>query len=162
MKNIIGVAVFIIALFVVFSFLNSDADNNEVVDNENITNTEASQENSNENGESLERPAENELAGTYTQYDGNLSQYEGKDIVLFFKADWCPSCRILDEDIKSKLSGIPEDVVLLELDYDEETELKKKYGVTTQHTMVQVDIEGELIKKWSGGNRLEDIVSQIN
>jgi thiol-disulfide isomerase/thioredoxin len=113
--------------------------------------------------ETVELAVENNTAsGIYTMYNGDLSKYENKDIVLFLKADWCPSCRVLDGDIKASLGDIPENVVLLELNYDKETELKKKYGVTTQHTMVQVDVNGDLIKKWSGGSRLEDVLSQIN
>jgi len=116
-----------------------------------------------QNNQDTEIAPEAELSsGLYTEYSGNLAQYVDKDIVLFFKAAWCPSCRALDNDIKSNLGDIPENVVLLELDYDTETELKKKYKVTTQHTLVQVDTEGNLINKWSGGNRLEDVLSQIN
>ncbi len=102
------------------------------------------------------------VSGLYTKYAGNLTQYQNKDIILSFKADWCPSCRVIDADIKASLNDIPENVVILELNYDKETELKKKYGVTTQHTFVQVDTDGNMIKKWSGGNKLEDILSQIN
>jgi len=110
----------------------------------------------------LEDTEEVLIAGLYAEYAGNLEQYEGNNIVLFFKADWCPSCRALDSNVKSNLDDVPEDLVLLSLNYDTETELKKKYGVTTQHTLVQIDSEGNMIKKWSGGNRLEDVLNQIN
>jgi thiol-disulfide isomerase/thioredoxin len=86
---------------------------------------------------------------------------DGGKVVLFFKASWCPSCRALDADLKASLGDIPAGVTILELDYDDETELKKKYGVTTQHTLVQVDANGEMITKWSGGNSLASVVSKI-
>ena len=38
-------------------------------------------------------------------------------------------------------------------------ELKKKYEVTYQHTFVQVDAQGNMIKKWSGG-ALADIIDE--
>ncbi len=46
-------------------------------------------------------------------------------------------------------------------DYDTERELKKKYGVTYQHTFVQVDAQGNQIKKWGGSNTLSAVLSQI-
>lgn len=162
-KIIIGVVV-LIALVLIFSGLNNE-DSQEVVNNQE-NNTVSESENSDINGGLIPEADDSEqlgnISGLYAEYAGDLTQYEDKDIVLFFKADWCPSCRVLDSNIQENLNDIPEDVVLLELDYDTETELKKKYGVTTQHTMVQVDTSGEMIKKWSGGNRLEDVLNQID
>jgi hypothetical protein len=52
-------------------------------------------------------------------------------------------------------------VTILEVDYDKYGELKQKYGVTMQHTLVQVDAAGNQIMKWSGGATLEDVVKNI-
>lgn len=99
--------------------------------------------------------------GKYLAYeDINLASLEG-DIVLDFYASWCPSCRKLKKDIESSLGEIPSDLNLVVVNYDAETSLKNKYGVTRQHTMVQVDSQGNLIKKWSGGSTLESIVAQV-
>jgi hypothetical protein len=49
----------------------------------------------------------------------------------------------------------------LKVDYESSTELKKKYGVTYQHTLVQVDAQGNMITKWSGGNTLESLLEKI-
>jgi thiol-disulfide isomerase/thioredoxin len=80
--------------------------------------------------------------------------------VLFFHASWCPSCRGLDKDIVKNAQSIPSDLKILKTDYDTQTELKVKYGVTSQHTLVQVDKDGNMIKKWSGGGTLESVLSQ--
>lgn len=99
--------------------------------------------------------------GKYLAYeDVNLASLEG-DIVLDFYASWCPSCRKLEKDVKESLNDIPSDLTLIKVNYDKETSLKNKYGVTKQHTFVQVDNQGNLIKKWSGGNTLEAVVSNI-
>jgi hypothetical protein len=47
------------------------------------------------------------------------------------------------------------------VDYDNSDELKKKYGVTYQHTLVQVDKDGNLIKKWSGSPTLTSLVKEV-
>jgi len=84
-----------------------------------------------------------------------------KDIVLFFKASWCPTCKALEDNIQENKNAIPEDLVFLTLDYDTETELKQKYGVTVQHTLVQVNKSGDAIHKWSGGTTLASVVSKL-
>lgn len=100
--------------------------------------------------------------GSYVEYsEDKIAMASSGDVVLFFYAAWCPSCRGLDGDIVKNLSTLPAGATILKVDYDKETELKKKYGVTTQHTLVQVDKNGNLIKKWSGGSKLESLLSQI-
>jgi len=100
--------------------------------------------------------------GSYEVYSPEkIAMVETKDVVLFFHASWCPSCRALNSDIEKNVGAIPSGLTILKTDYDKETELKKKYGVTTQHTLVQVDKDGNLIKKWSGGSKLENLISQV-
>ena len=100
--------------------------------------------------------------GSYEAYSAEkIARAETGDVVLFFHASWCPSCRGLNSSIESNLKSIPEGVTILKTDYDKETELKKKYGVTYQHTLVQVDKDGNMIKKWSGGVSLDNLLSQI-
>lgn len=101
-------------------------------------------------------------AGTYSAYSAEkLAMAKDGKVVLFFKASWCPSCRALDANIKSNLSAIPARTHILEVDYDASAEMKKKYGVTSQHTLVQVDATGNLIAKWQGGNTLTALVQNI-
>ena len=100
--------------------------------------------------------------GTYESYaPEKLANAETGRVVLFFHASWCPTCRALNSDIEASKSEIPGDVTILKTDYDTETELKKKYGVTTQHTLVQVDKDGNMLTKWSGGSTLESIISKL-
>lgn len=102
------------------------------------------------------------MKGTYEAYSPEkLAWAEHGKVVLFFKASWCPSCRSLDADIKGNMASIPEGVTILEVDYDSSTELKKKYGVTQQHTLVQVDASGNQIAKWGASPTLADVVSKI-
>lgn len=102
-------------------------------------------------------------SGSYEAYSTEkLARAETGDVVLFFHASWCPSCRGLDADIEKNLGTIPSGVSILQVDYDTESELKKKYEVTYQHTLVQVAADGTMIKKWSGSPTLASVVSQIN
>lgn len=83
----------------------------------------------------------------YTSYDtAKLANAEYGKVIIFFHASWCPSCKGLDDDIKSNIDKIPSDTLILKLDYDSNQELRKKYNVRMQHTLVQVDKNGELLK----------------
>ena len=92
--------------------------------------------------------------GEYKDYSPETLQSEqklGHKVVLFFHAPWCPYCRTADKDFKDNLNKIPAGVTLLKTDYDSNTELKKKYGVTYQHTFVQIDNDGNKIAFWVSG-----------
>jgi len=100
-------------------------------------------------------------AGMFSDYDESKLTENGTN-VLFFHAEWCPSCKGLERDLTNNLSAIPEGVNILKLDYDSETELKKKYGVVRQHTLVVVDANGSEIKKLTGlTNTLDQVVGQL-
>lgn len=97
----------------------------------------------------------------YSQKNLITATNGGGKALIFFHAPWCPFCIAAEKDILSKFEQIPDDVTIMKADYDTEKELKQKYGVTTQHTFVQVDQEGNEITKWVGGETLEDIVSRL-
>lgn len=138
-----------ISILVILSYGKSDSTTNNKPDTVLDTYTERNTE-------------ENTEAGLYTDYSAeklDQTPTDGKNII-FFHANWCPTCRAADKDIKNNLSSIPKNLTILKTDYDTQKDLRKKYGVTGQHTFVQVDSEGKMITKWSGGD-LSTIISRI-
>ncbi|MDD2766602.1 MAG: thioredoxin domain-containing protein [Candidatus Moranbacteria bacterium] len=104
----------------------------------------------------------NQGVGSYEVYDPvKLVKANDGKVALFFRASWCPSCKALDADIRAHLNEIPANVTILDVDYDKYTDLKKKYGVVMQHTIVQVDADGKEIAKWGGSVTLNDLVREI-
>jgi thioredoxin 1 len=100
--------------------------------------------------------------GSYEAYSSaKLTMAETGKVVLFFRASWCPTCKGLDADIKKNALTIPAGVTILDVDYDNSSELKKKYVVTYQHTLVQVDAKGNQISKWQGSPSLAALVGKI-
>jgi thiol-disulfide isomerase/thioredoxin len=81
--------------------------------------------------------------------------------VLFFYASWCPTCKPADADFEENANTLPKDVTVIRVNYNdpdtdqEEKDLAKKYGITYQHTFVQIDGEGKEIAKWNGGKSAE-------
>lgn len=108
------------------------------------------------------------LAGNYLTGLGadGYKNSAGDKTVIFFYADWCPTCRPVDAEFKNSIGKIPTGIEIYRVNYnDSETDeadkaLAKKYGVTYQHTFVQVDKEGNEITKWNGGG-LDKLISSI-
>ena len=99
----------------------------------------------------------------YTAYDPQkFSNAKYGKVVLFFHASWCPSCRGLENDIKQNLDKIPKDLLILKIDYDTNIELRRKYEVTMQHTLVSVDAEGKMLKSSRGLYQLVTIESLVD
>ena len=105
----------------------------------------------------VETAATNSTSG-YLDYDASLI-WTNETTVLFFHASWCPSCRTLDDDISAQSSI--DNILILKTDYDTQTDLKKKYWVKTQHTIVQINSEWEMIAKWAGGTTFNSILDDL-
>lgn len=87
----------------------------------------------------------------YSEAAVSASLDEGRRTVLFFHAPWCPTCKVLNDELNTSLNDLPDDVTIIKTDYDTKTDLKNKYGVTYQHTLVLIDEDLNQLKKWSGG-----------
>ncbi|MBP7700590.1 thioredoxin family protein [Candidatus Woesebacteria bacterium] len=96
----------------------------------------------------------------------NLISAEGIRRVLFFYANWCPTCKPVDIELEENMSMIPSDVKIIKVNYNDtdtdqaEKDLAKKYNVTYQHTFVEIDEDGNAVKTWNGGS-LEDILNKL-
>lgn len=94
-----------------------------------------------------------------------FEETSGKRRVLYFYATWCPSCKVAQEDFSARADKIPEDVMVMRVNYNdpdtdqEEKALAKQYGISYQHTFVQVDSKGNETTKWNGGGIAELLVN---
>lgn len=100
--------------------------------------------------------------GAYVEYGpGVLEGSKATKRVLFFYASWCPLCRPADAEFRDRMSEIPEGVTVIRVNYNDpgtdqaEKDLAAKYGVTYQHTFVQIDQDGNAVTKWNGGKLAE-------
>lgn len=75
--------------------------------------------------------------------------------VLFFHASWCPACKKADSAFEKDAKNFPKNLNVFKVNYDKEKALRKKYGITGQHTFVLVNAKGDALKKWVGGSTKE-------
>jgi thioredoxin 1 len=149
---IISTIVIAIALVGFFAYTSSQGSDSESLSNKNDT--------SSQEIISDEMVSED---SRYKIYESQKTLDEAYDTrrVLYFYASWCPTCIPADRDFKENADKIPEDVTLIRVNYSDpdtdqnEKDLAKKYGVTYQHTFVQIDENGEEVTKWNGGQMLE-------
>lgn len=87
----------------------------------------------------------------YAGMDQAMMQAESQPVVLFFYASWCPSCKSAIKDLEEHESDLG-NIQVLVVDYDNSDDLQMKYGVSYQHTFVQIDGSGNALATWNGGN----------
>ena len=74
----------------------------------------------------------------------------GKTVVFFYAA-WCPNCRATITELNARFDEVDPDLTLVIADYDKESALKGKFGVTYQDTFVLLDATGNSVKSWNSG-----------
>lgn len=110
---------------------------------------------------SVNNPVENTEIERYVPYSASaVKNTEGKKKILYFWAVWCPTCKVANAEFVQREDEIPKNVVLFKVNYDTETELKKKYNITYQHTFVYIDDNGKEITKWNGGG-IKELLTYI-
>lgn len=85
---------------------------------------------------------------TLAEYESQMASRAGTAVVYFFHAGWCPNCRATEASLTA--DGVPAGLTIVKVDYDTETALRKQYGVTQQHTFVQVGADGAELARWTG------------
>ena len=164
-KNaLIGIGIIVVVLLTGGIFINSQSDN------EASSRQTQAPEKPETVAESGDQPSEQKMTtrddpqeqselwagfGSYKDYSAQTVKDEqgaGKTVVLFFHAPWCPFCKTADTAFLENTAQIPQGVTVLKTDYDSNGELKQKYGVTYQHTFIQIDGDGKMVAKWTGGD----------
>lgn len=75
--------------------------------------------------------------------------------VLFFNDIDSESIKELKANLQQ--SKIHDWLVMYEIDFNSDSPLKEKYWVTAAHTFVQIDNEGNAIRKWENSKSIEEM-----
>lgn len=103
--------------------------------------------------------------GSYVPYSQTALESTAKTKrILFFYANWCPTCRPVNLELQENEAKLPQGVRVVRVNYNDtdtdeaEKELAKQYGITYQHTFILIDEDGKELKKWNGGG-LDEIIA---
>ena len=79
---------------------------------------------------------------TYSDANFQQARSEGRPILLYFWAGWCPICRAEEPLVKQRIeqSGLP--IAGFRVNFDSEEALKAQYRITYQHTTVILNSKG--------------------
>jgi thiol-disulfide isomerase/thioredoxin len=99
---------------------------------------------------------------SYETYAAALEKYSASNVVLFYNAYWCSTCKAARDGFESGLGEIPEDLTIVLVDFDENTEMRKKHDVIVQHTFIQIDSAGNELQRWYGSTTVAELVEKIS
>jgi thiol:disulfide interchange protein len=101
------------------------------------------------------------LSGSATYEPYTKEAYEeakgsGKPILLFFYANWCPTCKVDEPILKKIIQETDADIIAfrvntLDSDTDaDEEELAEEFGIFIQHTFIFIDRNGNPLNQIIG------------
>jgi thiol-disulfide isomerase/thioredoxin len=99
---------------------------------------------------------------SYETYLAAPKNYANSEVVLFFNAYWCSTCKAARDGFESGIGEIPEDLTIVLVDFDENTEMRKKHDVIVQHTFIQIDSAGNELQRWYGSTTVAEIEAKIS
>lgn len=79
------------------------------------------------------------------------AQASGRTFLLFW-VPWCSSCSALDQELEQRSAELPNNVTVLKVNMDKQSNLVSQYGIAIQHTIVEIDADGSEVQKWVGGD----------
>lgn len=118
-------------------------------------------------------PTQDQTSQNYTDYSKaafDQARSEGKIILVYFYANWCPTCRAqqpANDQAFAQLADNPQVAVFVSNFNDseetgEDKALQKEFDIPYQHTFLVINAEGEVTYKYTGQLAAEEIVSRVN
>lgn len=168
-SKILTVILIIVAIVggVVFYQLTGPQSNTPQSQNQNDS-TGTIPEGSDQDVDASDNPTSPNAESSYVVYSKEvLANTVSKRRVIYFYANWCPTCKVANEEFSETPSRIPEDIVVIRANYNDtdtdqdEQALARKYNITYQHTFVEIDQNGNEVKKWNGGG-IDELLQNTN
>jgi thioredoxin 1 len=85
----------------------------------------------------------------YAAYKAHPAAFDGRKVVLFYWASWCPNCADHDATIQKAVQAhtLPRNLSIVKVDYDDNDVQPVGYDVTQQDLFVLVDRHGKALHK---------------
>jgi len=101
---------------------------------------------------------------TYMKYSPmafDAAVASGKRVVINFRASRCPRCKATSEELIAHQTEIPNDVIILEADFDSTKSLQTELGVIMQTTFVFFDDQGMMTKKVEKLTGIDQLLEEL-
>jgi thiol-disulfide isomerase/thioredoxin len=144
---VVILSIIALLIFLGFNALNTAQQNTDRLNNPELYNVT----------DEDELPVSYMVTGDYIKY--SFDELKGQKNILFFTSESCESCMQFYDDVQQNQESIPDNIRILEININ--NELSSSYWVRYPHTFVQVDSEGNFIKKWSDSNNLEGFLKKL-
>ena len=85
----------------------------------------------------------------YAVYKAHPAAFDGRKVVLFYWASWCPNCAAHAATIETAVRAhtLPRNLSIVKVDYDDNDVRKIGYQVLQQDTFVLVDRAGKALRR---------------
>lgn len=84
------------------------------------------------------------------------AEQAGQPVAVHFHADWCPTCRAQEKSLTTLAAEKSLDLTVLVANYDTEKDLKRRFNVRTQSTLVVLKGSQE-VARLAGDSSVEGI-----
>lgn len=149
-------------VIIVIGFFATQTTNNQSGTNGNRQSNYPPTNTNVDNNEAAEQNTATPSPDRFKDYDAEqIANSDAEHIILFFHANWCPSCKALEEDIKANQASIPDNMEIYKVSFDTATELKSRYGVRVQHSLLEINQNGEAESTILHSSTLASLVNSI-
>ena len=107
----------------------------------------------------------------FTQADYKRLREENRPLLLYFYANWCPTCAAQEPVMVEAMNkGVSNGMIALRVNYNDtatdatEKELAREFAITYQHTFVSLDKDGkklDLVNGQQSEEELRDLFAQL-
>jgi uncharacterized membrane protein/thiol-disulfide isomerase/thioredoxin len=97
----------------------------------------------------------------FTQEAYVRAKAEGRPVLLYFWAGWCPICRAEEPGIRETVEAMDVPVAGFRVDFDAETAMKRSFSVPYQHTTVLLNTNGNEVTRFIGPVKRATLESAI-
>jgi len=107
------------------------------------------------------------IYGHFTQAKYENAVAEGKPIILFFYANWCPYCKTQDPINEKFFATLGKPLKVFRVNFNDtdtdadEKKLASELGISYQHTFVALDKNGKEVKRIIGTQSPEQLAALV-
>ena len=86
---------------------------------------------------------------------------QGKQVILYFRADWCSTCPPVEAALADIIPQHSERLTLVKVDVHQHPELAEKYDILSVPTVLVCAADGQVLWRKSGLIRREDLAAAL-